>query len=546
MPDRQAGQVIGLDKREGGTGNLDRGARARTDQRPRQRGLAGAQIALQRDDVARPGDSRQLRAQRQGGCLFVQEYGQRAHGRQGVPGALAERNAGQRYGKFRWQAATLAAQRANALLAGRRHAKRHAPVHQAQEFQMAHPNRILVIGAGQAGGQAVISLRQGGFEGRITLVGDEPAPPYQRPPLSKAYMKGELEADRLWIRPLDFYSENRVDLVTGLAATGLDLGSKVIAFERGPSLGWDKLILATGARPRRLAFEGAALPGVFELRTLRDADLIRPHLAAGKRMVVVGAGYIGLEAAAVANQLGLAVTVIEAQPHVLSRVAGPEIGQFFVGLHGAKGVEFRLGAQIEAFEGGAAVTAVRLAGGERIGCDVALVGVGVLPNQEIAAEAGLACANGVRVDAAMRTSHPDVYAIGDVALRPLTHYGREGRLESVHNAIEGGKLAAASILGQPAPAIEAPWFWSDQYDLKLQTAGLWTGADAHVVRGEPGSGRFAVFYLQAGRVIAVDAVNAAPEYIVGKRLVAASATVAPADLADTSVSMKDIGAKALS
>lgn len=410
---------------------------------------------------------------------------------------------------------------------------------------MSIPKSIVVIGAGQAGGQAVASLRQGGFEGAITLVGDEPAPPYQRPPLSKAYMKGELDADRLWLRPLEFYEENRVELITGQAATKIDVIGRRVELENGSALPWDRLILSMGARPRRLDIAGAALPGVFELRTLRDADLIRPHLKPGGRLVVVGAGYIGLEAAAVANQLGMATTVLEAQSHALSRVAGPEIGAFYVGYHRAKGVDVRLGARFAGFEGGARLEAAVLADGERIPCDVAIVGVGVLPNIELAAQAGIDCANGVRVDEDMRTSNPDVFAAGDLALRPLVHYGREGRLESVHNAIEGGKLAAAAILGLKRPAIEAPWFWSDQFDLKLQTAGLWNGADAFVLRGDPAVAKFAVFYLKEGRVIAVDAVNAAPEYLVGRKLVAASATVAPAELADTSVSMKDIGAKAL-
>lgn len=411
---------------------------------------------------------------------------------------------------------------------------------------MAAPQRIVIIGAGQAGAQAAISLRSGGYEGALALVGDEPAPPYQRPPLSKAYMKGELEADRLWLRPLEYYVDNSIDLITGKATTRIDLAAKTVELESGAALAWDRLIYATGARARRLPMPGVALPGVFELRTLADADRISQHLAPGRRIVVVGAGYIGLEAAAVASQLGLLVTVLEAAPQVLSRVAGLEIGAFYTGVHRAAGVDIRLGAMLEGFEGGAKVTGARLAGGETIPCDVALVGVGIMPNQELAGQAGLRCADGVVVDEAMRTSHPDVYAIGDVCRRPLVHYGREGRLESVHNAIEGGKLAAAAILGHEPPPLEAPWFWSDQYDLKLQTAGLWTGADSRIVRGDPAARKFAVFYLQGSRVLAVDAVNAAPEYIVGKKLVAASATVAPAELADTSISMKDIGAKALS
>jgi 3-phenylpropionate/trans-cinnamate dioxygenase ferredoxin reductase subunit len=408
------------------------------------------------------------------------------------------------------------------------------------------PQRIVIIGAGQAGGQAAYSLRLGGFAGEITIVGDEPAPPYQRPPLSKAYLKGEMDAERLFLKPLDYYAEHRIELVTSEAATAIDLLARTVALSGGRQLSWDRMVIATGARPRKLSLAGAELQGVSELRTLADVDRIKQAAVAGARLVVVGAGYIGLEAAAVGAQLGMKVTVLEAMPQVLSRVAGPEIGAFYTRVHREAGTDIRLGARIEAFEGIGSVSGVRLADGEIIPADFVLVGVGVLPNMELALAAGLTCGNGIVVDAQMRTSHPDVFAAGDVAWRPLVHFDREGRLESVHNAIEGGKLAAAAILGAAQPAIEAPWFWSDQFDLKLQTAGLWTGADETVVRGDPGTRAFAVFYLKEGRLIAVDAVNSAPEYIVGKKLVAAKAKVAPAELVDKSISMKDIGARASS
>jgi len=406
------------------------------------------------------------------------------------------------------------------------------------------PQRVVIIGAGQAGGQAAYSLRLGGFTGAITLVGDEPAPPYQRPPLSKAYLKGELEAERLFLKPVDYYAEHDVDIITGDAASAIRLGDHEVTLAGGRTLAWDRLVIATGARPRKLALPGADLQGVSELRTLADVDRIRQAAVAGARLVVVGAGYIGLEAAAVGAQLGMKVTVLEALPQVLSRVAGPEIGAFYTRIHREAGTDVRLGVRIEGFEGVGSVSGVRLAGGEIVPADFVLVGVGVLPNLELAREAGLVCGNGIVVDAAMRTSHPDVFAVGDVAWRPLAHYGREGRLESVHNAIEGGKLAAAAIMGLPPPPIEVPWFWSDQFDLKLQTVGLWTGADETVVRGDPGTRAFAVFYLKEGRVIAVDAVNSPPEFVVGKKLVAAKAKVAPGELVDKSISMKDIGARA--
>jgi len=409
----------------------------------------------------------------------------------------------------------------------------------------AKPSHVAIIGAGQAGGQTAYSLRLAGYDGAITLIGDEEAPPYQRPPLSKGYLKGEVEAERLYLKPIEYYSEHAVDLVSGAAVAGIDADRKRLELSSGSWISWDALVIATGARPRRLTLPGADLAGVLELRTIVDVDRLRSLLKPGARLVVVGAGFIGLEAAAVGVQLDVAVTIIEAMPQVLGRVAGPEISAFYAGVHAGAGVDIRLGARLDGFEGQTHVSGARLATGEVIPCDVALVGVGVLPNLELARNAGLLCGNGVVVDRNGRTSHPDVYAAGDVAWRPLPHYGREGRLESVHNAIEGGKIAASAIIGAPHPIDDVPWFWSDQFDLKLQTAGLGAGADERVVRGTPGQRSFAVFYLREGRVLAVDAVNAAPEYLVGKKLVAASARVAPAELADKSLSMKDIAARAL-
>ncbi len=408
----------------------------------------------------------------------------------------------------------------------------------------AQPGRIVIVGAGQAGAQTAISLRMGGYQGALTIVGDETAPPYQRPPLSKGYLKGELEAERLWLKPEEYYAEEKVDLIMGSPVARIDMANRLVELATGSALYWDRLVIATGARPRKLDVPGAELDGVLELRTLADVDQLKPRLVAGSRMVVVGAGYIGLEAAAVGTQLGAKVTVLEYAPQVLGRVAGPEIGKFYVDVHTAAGVDLRVNARMAGFEGMDKVTGVRMDDGEVIPADIVLVGVGVVPNIEFARDAGIGCGNGIIVDGSGRTSHPDVFAAGDVAFRPLIHYGREGRLESVHNAIEGGKLIAAAILGLPAPAVDVPWFWSDQYDLKLQTAGLWNGADEHVVRGDPASRKFAVFYLREGRLLAVDAVNSAPEFIVGKKLIASGAPLASAELGDTSVSMKEIGARA--
>lgn len=409
------------------------------------------------------------------------------------------------------------------------------------------PQRILIIGAGQAGLQCAVSLRQLGHAGEIVIVGDEPEAPYQRPPLSKGYLKGELERERLYLKGDEFYADHDVKLRLGARVESIDPDAMSVKLQDGETLRWDALVIATGARTRKLTVPGADLPGVLDLRTLADIDRLKPHARSGVKVLVVGAGYIGLETAAALTQMGAKVEVLEAAPQVLGRVAGPEIGAFFLKKHRSEGVEIRLDARLDRFVGeDGKLTGAVLADGEELSCDVALVGIGVVPNMEIAAQAGVVCGNGVVVDEHARTSNPDIYAIGDVALRPLTHYRRDGRLESVHNAIEGGKIAASAILGAPPPPVDVPWFWSDQYDVKLQTAGLWNGADASVVRGDPESGRFAVFYLKEGALLAVDAVNSPPEYIVGKKLVAAAARVAPADLGDTSISMKDIGAKALS
>ncbi len=403
---------------------------------------------------------------------------------------------------------------------------------------------ILVIGAGQAAAQAIQSLRQGGYDGALTLIGDEPALPYQRPPLSKAYMKGDLDAERLYFRMEDWYAEQNVTVRSGVRATRIDRAARFV--EAGDErLPYDALILATGSRPRPLPCEGSDLQNVFDLRTLADVDAMRPLMLADKRIVIIGAGYIGLEAAAVARQLGLHVTVLEMAPRVLARVAGPELSAFYAAEHRAQGVDLRTGAQLAKLEGkDGAVTAAILADGTRIEADLVLSGIGILTNDELAKEAGIACANGILTDRDARTSDPRIFAAGDCASRPLVHYGRQGRLESVHNAIEQGKLAAAAILGQARPVEDCPWFWSDQYDLKLQIAGLSSGYDQAIVRGDPAARKFAIFYLRNDTLIAADCVNAAPEFLTAKKLISAAAKLAPATLADTSTSMKDIAAAA--
>jgi len=403
--------------------------------------------------------------------------------------------------------------------------------------------QIVVIGGGQAGAQALQSLRQGGYEGKLTLVADEAALPYQRPPLSKAYMKGEFSEERLYFRPEAWYQDQKIEVILSTHAAKIDRTAQMVELPHGGQIAYDALIIATGSRPRVLPTKGADLAGVHDLRDLSDVERIRPNMISGRRMVIIGAGYIGLEAAAVARQMGLEVTVLEMATRVLARVTSPVMSEFFETEHRAQGVTILTGARLDHIDGAdGKVTAAVLADGTRIDADIVLVGIGILPNEELAKDAGIACNNGILVDRDARTSDPRVFAAGDCASRPLVHFGRSGRLESVHNAIEQGKLAAAAILGKPRPAEDCPWFWSDQYDLKLQIAGLSQDYDEIVVRGDPKDRKFAAFYLRNGTLIAVDAVNSPPEFLASKKLIMSGAKLAPAVLGDTSVSMKDIAA----
>jgi len=404
---------------------------------------------------------------------------------------------------------------------------------------------IVVIGGGQAGAQAIQSLRLFGYQGHITLVGDEAALPYQRPPLSKAYMKGELAEDRLYFKPAAWYEDNGVETLLSQRVEKIDRSAREVCLQHGGRLPYDALVIATGSRPRPLPVEGLDLANVFDLRGLSDVEHIQPKMIEGRRLVIVGAGYIGLEAAAVARQLGLEVTVLEMAERALARVTSPVISRFYEDLHREHGVDVRCKARLAKLKGeGGKVTHAVLASGEEIAADMVLAGIGIVPNTELASEAGLACRDGIIVDADARTTDPRIFAAGDCTVRPLSHYARTGRLESVHNAIEQGKLAAAAIMGKPRPNIDCPWFWSDQYDVKLQIAGLSQGHDAVVVRGDQAAHKFAAFYLKAGRLIAVDAVNSPPEFLASKKLIMSGAVVAPETLSDTSISMKDIAAKA--
>jgi len=403
--------------------------------------------------------------------------------------------------------------------------------------------KVVIVGAGHAGGSAAAFLRQYGHEGPIVLIGEEPLLPYQRPPLSKAWLKGEADADSLALKPQEWYAEANVALRLQGVATSLNRGDRTVTLASGEVISYDFLILATGARARALPIPGADLSGVLALRTAADAEALKAALGPGKRLAVVGGGYVGLEAAASARALGAEATVIERESRVLARVACETLSTFFQDYHGARGVTFELNANVEAFEGeDGRVTGVRLKGGEVVACDAALVGVGAHPNVELAQDAGLECTGGIVVDLEARTSDPRVFAIGDVAHRPLPIYERQFRLESVPNALEQAKQAAAAIVGRAGPPPELPWFWSDQYDLKLQIAGLPFDADSTIVRGDVAAAKFAVFHLKGDLVQAVEAVNAPPEFMAGKQLIAKRTPVSKTKLADPAISMKEVAA----
>ena len=377
--------------------------------------------------------------------------------------------------------------------------------------------RFVIVGGGQAGGQVAMSLRRGGFEGELVLVTAEAHAPYQRPPLSKHYLAGKVGAERLSFPPAPLVSKLGLDLRTGVRVAGLDADTHSLGLDDGSVLNYDGLALALGASPIRLSVPGAELAGIHTLRTLEDADAIRA--GAGRRVVVVGAGYIGLEVAATLRELGAEVTVLEREQAVMPRVASAPIAGFFAACHRDQGVAIELGAEVVAFGGSnGQVSEVETATGARFPADLVVVGIGIRPNVALAQEAGLSCDNGIVVDALARTSDPMIVAAGDCTHHPNELLGRRLRLESVHNALEQAKTAAASLLGQVLPYRQIPWFWSDQYHYKWQSAGLATGADELVIRGDEASGDFAVYSFRNGRLIAVDTVCRPREHMAARTL----------------------------
>jgi 3-phenylpropionate/trans-cinnamate dioxygenase ferredoxin reductase subunit len=397
---------------------------------------------------------------------------------------------------------------------------------------------IVIVGAGQAAAQAVQSLRAEGFTGPITLIGDEAYAPYQRPPLSKAYLLGSFARERLFLKSDSYYRDAGCELLLNTKVTAIHRAEKTVALADGRKLAYGKLLLATGTRVRKLKCPGADLPGVHYLRDIADVDGLQDVFKAGARIAIVGGGYIGLEVAAVGAKRGLDVTVFEAMDRLMARAVSVPVSDFYAAEHEKAGVKLKLRTGVEAIEGQGKVEAVR-AGGQTYPADIVLVGIGVLPNDELATHAGLASEDGIVVDQNAMTGDPSVFAAGDCT----RHIGREGtaiRLECVQNAIDQAKHAALAMLGKPKTYSEVPWFWSDQFDLKLQIAGLARPSDQLVLRGDPATRKFAMFHLRDGVVVAVEAVNAAPEYLIGKKLIADGARVATGRLADLSIPMKQI------
>jgi 3-phenylpropionate/trans-cinnamate dioxygenase ferredoxin reductase subunit len=400
---------------------------------------------------------------------------------------------------------------------------------------------VVIVGAGHGGAQLAITLRQLKFEGTILVIGAEPEPPYERPPLSKEYLAGDKQFERILIRPESFWRDRAVEMLLGTTVTTVDAAAHTVTTDSGAEVGYRQLVWATGGAPRRLTCDGHDLAGVHTVRTRADADRMVAELPAVERAVVIGGGYIGLEAAAVLAKFGKRVVLLEALDRVLARVAGENLSRFYEAEHRAHGVEVQLGAKVERLMGEGRVTGVRLVDGEILPAEMVIVGIGIVPATAPLLAAGAEGGNGVKIGAQCRTTLCDVFAIGDCALHSNAFAdGAAIRLESVQNANDQAAVVARTIVGQDVAYHAVPWFWSNQYDLKLQTVGLSTGHDATVTRGDPTSRSFSVTYLKAGRVIALDCVNAVKEYVGGRKLVESGATPDLTLLADASVPLKEL------
>jgi 3-phenylpropionate/trans-cinnamate dioxygenase ferredoxin reductase subunit len=398
---------------------------------------------------------------------------------------------------------------------------------------------ILIIGGGQAGAQAVDTLRREGFAGRLLLVGDEPELPYQRPPLSKKYLSGEMAADRLLFRHQSFYDEHRVELILGVKAVRIDAAAHQVTLADGRQLTYDGLLLCLGASSRRLTCPGAELAGVHYLRGLGDVAPIRAGLKDGGRVVIVGGGYIGLETAATCRHMGCEATVLEMADRIMSRVVAPPVSQYFALEHRAHGVDIVCDMRVSCLEGDGRVERVICADGSSRAADFVIVGVGAVPLTSLASDAGLACDNGIVVDEYCRTSDASIFAAGDCTSHPSLRYARRVRLESVDNAFEQGKTAALNLLGRQVTHDRVPWFWSDQFDNKLLIVGLAQDHDRLVVRGDPQSRSFSVCYLKGRELLAVEAINHSKDYMAARKLIAERALLDPEKLADPALGLKE-------
>jgi 3-phenylpropionate/trans-cinnamate dioxygenase ferredoxin reductase subunit len=397
---------------------------------------------------------------------------------------------------------------------------------------------LAIVGSGHAGASAAEALRREGYAGRVVLAGAEPHLPYQRPPLSKKLLAGELPFERTLIKSAGYYGQTNIELRLGHAVTRIDCAQHRIAFDDGDSLEYRRLLLCLGSAARRLSVPGATLPGVHYLRTIDDVEAIRASCRPGVRLIVVGGGYIGLEIAATCLKLGLDVTVLEMLERVMNRVVAPEVSAFFAAEHLAQGVKLHCNTAVAAFEGDATVREVVCVDGRRFAADLVVIGAGIVPVTQIAADAGILCDNGIVVDEHCRTSVADVYAAGDCTNHPSPRYGRRVRLESVDNAFEQARSAVSNMLDKSTVHDKVPWFWSDQYDLKLLIVGLSHGYDRCVVRGDPATRSFSACYLRDGELLALDAINSPRDYMAARKLIAERARLDPVRLADPAVELR--------
>lgn len=401
-------------------------------------------------------------------------------------------------------------------------------------------DKVVIIGAGQAGFQVAASLRQGGFAGSVTIIGDEDNIPYQRPPLSKAYLKNLADETSIQLRPENFYADNRIDLIKGDKVERIDRDAKIVVTASGKQLAYDKLAITTGTRPRPLDLPGANLKGVHALRSFLHAADLRDDLQKHQNVVIIGGGFIGLEVAACAAGLGKTVTVLEYAPRLMGRAVSTVSSDFFKDYHESIGVRVVTDARIERIEGQDRAQGITLLNGEQISCDLILVGVGALPNVELAQTAKLDCDNGILVDEFGVTSDPNIVSAGDCTNHPNPYANGRFRLESVQNAIDQAKVAAASILGTATAYSAAPWFWSDQGEIKLQTVGLPLGTDELVVRGSTEERKFSVFHYRQGKLIAVESINSAGDHMVARKLITTGVSPSPARVSDSSVELKSL------